>query len=92
MKEDNKLEKLMKKLPVGWAEDAEKMSEKELRDAIVDSENNIRTAKAELEAKEEYQNLKAAWKEVRAGCNDAVKSQKAKIEYALYLLEKDGRI
>lgn len=92
MKSEQKLEKLMKKLPVGWAEEAEGMSEKQLRDVIVDSENNLRNAKAELEANEKYQELKNALAEVRGPASDAVKAQKAKIEYALHLLEKSGKI
>lgn len=89
---DPKIEKIVKKLPTGWKEEADAMKEEELRNVIVESTNNIAIAIAELEGNSKYQNLKATFKDAGAGLRDAKKAQKAKIDYALHCLETMGKI
>lgn len=86
------LKSILKKLPAGWADDAEAMSEEELRAVIVESSNNIRTATAEMEDNEGFKAAKEAYKLAAEPFKDAVKAQQAKIAYALHLLEEKGKI
>ena len=83
---------MMKNLPTGWKDEADKMNEAQLRAVIVESSNNLRTVDQEMEENDALQRLKAKAKDAAAGYNDAKKSQKAKIAYALQCLESNGKI
>jgi len=83
---------LMKHLPVGWKDEADKMSETQLRAVIVESSNNLRTVDQEMEENDALQRLKAKAKDAAAGYLDAKNAQKAKIAYALQCLESNGKI
>lgn len=86
------LKTIMKNLPTSWAEEAEAMDEAQLRDVIIESSNNIRVTKQEMDENPGVKDAKDAYKEVAGPFRDAVKAQKAKIEYALHLLESKGRL
>jgi len=83
---------MMKHLPTGWKDEADAMSEAQLRAVIVDSSNNLRTVDQEMEENDALQRLKAKAKDAAAGYVDAKNSQKAKIAYALQCLEQKGKI
>jgi cytochrome c556 len=83
---------LIKNLPTGFVEEADAMSEKELRDLIVDSENNIRITNEEKENNEGFKAAKDSYKDAAAPFRDAIKAQQAKIAYALNALESKGKL
>lgn len=85
-------EKLMKKLPTGWAQTAEGLSAEELEKLIIECENNINEVEKEKNADEKYLACKSLLKDLSAGYRDATQTQTAKIKYALYLLESMGKI
>lgn len=89
---DPKLDKIVKKLPTGFKEEADAMKEADLRNVIVESTNNIAVAIAELDNNNKYQGLKAQFKAAGEGLRDAKKAQKAKIDYALFRLGEIGKI
>ena len=86
------LAKLIKVLPVGWSEEADAMNEAQLREVIVASSNNIRTAKEDMEDNEDFKAAKEAYKEAAAPYKEAIKAQQAKITYALHLLDSKGKL
>lgn len=83
---------VLKNLPTGWKDEADSMSETQLRAVIVDSSNNLRTVDQEMAENDALQRLKEKVKDASAGYNDAKKAQKAKIAYALHCLEQKGKI
>jgi len=83
---------VMKNLPTGWKDEADAMTETQLRAVIVDSSNNLKTVDEEMSENDALQRLKAKVKDASAGYNDAKKAQKAKIAYALHCLEQNGKI
>lgn len=83
---------VMKNLPTGWKDEADAMTETQLRAVIVDSSNNLRTVDTEMAENDALQRLKEKVKDASAGYNDAKKAQKAKIAYSLYRLEELGKI
>ena len=85
-------EKLMKKLPTGFAEDAEAMSEEELKKVIIDSENSINEVEKERDADIKLNAAKELSKELGKAYSETKSAQMAKIKYALYLLEGQGKI
>lgn len=86
------LKKIMKNLPTSWAEEAEAMDETQLRDVVIESSNNIRVTKQEMDENPGVTEARDAVKEVTGPFRDAMKAQKAKIDYALYLLESKGKL
>jgi TorA maturation chaperone TorD len=87
--EDKKLNKLKKLLGEDTMAEIEAMSPQELKNRIVVAEQSVQTALDELEANEEYQELKENMKAVRAGLNDVKKRQNAIIDYCLDNLQED---
>jgi hypothetical protein len=81
---------VLKKLPVGFAEEAEKMSEDELKQAIVQSNNNIKRIKEEMEADDKLNGAKAIVQDLMGPYNDAKKAQQAKIDFCLRLCDEKG--
>lgn len=84
------LEKIKKKLPVGWAEDADAMNESQLRDAIVDASLKTQEAKDARDADEKLAAARLVASEMAAPYRDAIKAQEAKVAYAKHLLEAMG--
>ncbi len=94
MKARNKKESdaVLKKLPSGFADDAARMSVEELRDCIVESENNLRNVRNEMQQNEKLQGALSLIKDLKTPYNDARKAQQAKIQYCLRLLEEQGHL
>jgi hypothetical protein len=82
---------VMAALPTGFAEEAEGMDETQLRDAIVEAEENIRSVEQEKQADEKLQGAKELVKDLGAGYREATKAQRAKIAYSLHLLDGVGK-
>lgn len=83
-------DKWLKKLPTGWVDTAESMSEEELKRAIIEAEGNLITIEREKEANVDLQAAKAVAKDLGGGFREASAAQNAKIKYALFLLESRG--
>jgi|SRR5690606_20066522 len=81
---------IIKTLPE-FKEDAEASTPEELEDMIVKCEGNIYNAEAEKEADVKLNAAKELVKDLGAGYRDAIKVQKAKVQYALFLLASKGR-
>lgn len=92
MDADKKIDKLLKKLPTGYAEEADRMSDTKLKAEIIQAETNIRNIKAEQAGDEKLNGAKEIVKDLNSPYNDAVKAQRAKIEYALHLMEQRGTL
>ena len=87
-----KLTKLLKDLPTGFQEEADAMSEVALRNVIVESSHNISSTTEEMKSNDGYKQAKENLKAISIPYRDAMKTQKAKIAYALKLLEQKGKI
>ena len=83
---------VIKNLPTGWKDEADAMSEVQLRSVIVESSNNMKTIEQDILENDALQQLKTKVKDASAGYNDAKKAQRAKIAYALHCLEQSGKI
>lgn len=81
---------IVKGLPTGFAEEAEAMDSRQLRDCVVDCERNIDEAVRGMEDNEQFQALKTAYKEACAPLREVKKAQRAKIALCLALLEERG--
>jgi hypothetical protein len=73
------VKKIIAKLPTGFAEDAAGMNGDQLRAEIIKAETSLRTVDQEMKA------LSSAY-------NEAKKAQRAKIAYALHVLEERGEL
>lgn len=83
---------VMKNLPTGWADDAEGMSAAQLRGAVIDAETAIREAETEMKADDKLAAAKEVVKDLSSGYREVVKAQRAKIAYALHLLDGRGEL
>lgn len=83
-------DKYLKKLPTGFVDTAESMSNDELKKVIIDAEGNLVIIEREKEAHVELQDLKEKLKALNGGFREAIGAQSAKIKYALFLLEGRG--
>ena len=83
-------EKLLKKLPTGFTDEADSLDEEGLKKVIIQAEKNIYTINQEKEADAKLNGAKEIAKELSAPYSDAKKCQAAKILYALHLLEGKG--
>ena len=84
------IKKIIAKLPVGFAEEAAGMDGDALRSVIVAAETSIREVEREQGADEKLQGAREIVKDIMGGYNDAKRAQRAKIAYALHLLEERG--
>jgi adenylate kinase len=83
-------EKWLKKLPTGFSEDADSMSEADLKKTIVSCENNIFTIEKEKTNDVKLNAAKEISKELSGPYRDAKSCQDAKIRYCLFLLHGKG--
>ncbi|HWZ23101.1 MAG TPA: hypothetical protein VNW06_10635 [Cytophagaceae bacterium] len=83
-------DKWLKKLPTGFADDADSMSDDDLKKVIVGSEKNISTIEKEKEEDVKLSGAKDIIKDLSVPYRDAKNCQTAKIKYALFLLENRG--
>ena len=83
-------EKWLKKMPTGFVEDAEAMSEADLKKTIVSCENNMCTIEKEAEADIKLNAAKELVKDLSSAYRDGKSCQNAKIRYCLFLLHGKG--
>lgn len=86
------IKKIIAKLPVGFAEDAAGMDADALRAAIIAAETSLRTVDQEMKANEKLTGARELVKDFMAPYNEAKKAQRAKIAYALHVLEERGQL
>lgn len=86
------IKKIIAKLPVGFAEDAAGMNGDQLRAEIIKAETSLRTVEHEMKADEKLTGAKELVKDFSGAYNDAKKAQRAKIAYALHVLEERGQL
>lgn len=84
------IKKIIAKLPVGFVEDAAGMDGDALRAAIVRAEELVREVEREQGQDEKLQGAREIVRDIMGGYNDAKRAQRAKIAYALHLLEERG--
>lgn len=84
------IKKIIAKLPVGFVEDAAGMDGDALRAAIVRAEELVREVEREQGQDEKLQGAREIVKDLARGYNDAKRAQRAKIAYALHVLEERG--
>lgn len=82
--------KWLKKLPTGFTDTVESMSEEEVKKVIFESEGNIYTIEKEKDKDTKLNGAKDLVKEYSAAYNEAKSTQSAKIKYCLFLLESRG--
>ena len=83
-------DKWLKQLPTGFTDEADAMSQEELKALIVKSESNIYVIDQEKENDDKLNAAKELVKDITAPYRDAIKAQTAKVKYALFLLEGKG--
>lgn len=81
--------KVLKEIPE-FKDTADAASTEELKKIVVDCEGNIYTIEKEKEADTKLNSAKELVKEFSEPYRDAIKTQTAKIKYALFLLEGKG--
>ena len=86
------IKKIAAKLPSGYAEDAAGMSGSQLRDEIIKAETALHEVDKELKADEKVTGARELLKDLVGAYNDTKKAQRAKIQYALHLLEERGEL
>lgn len=86
------IKKIIGRLPTGFAEDAAGMNGDQLRAEIIKAETSLRTVEQEMKADEKLTGAKELVKDYSAAYNDAKKAQRAKIAYALHVLEDRGEL
>jgi len=84
------IKKIIARLPVGFVEDAAAMDGDALRATIVRAEELVREVEREQGADEKLQGAREIARDLARGYNDAKRAQRAKIAYALHLLEERG--
>ena len=84
------IKKIIAKLPVGFVEDAAGMDGDALRAAIVRAEELVREVEREQGQDEKLAGAREIVRDIMGGYNDAKRAQRAKIAYALHLLEERG--
>lgn len=84
------IKKVIAKLPVGFAEEAAGMGGDQLRAEIIRAEESLREVEREMGADEKLQGAREIAKDIAGSYNDAKRAQRAKIAYALHLLDERG--
>lgn len=86
------VKKLLKVLPVGWKDEADTYSTDQLEAAIVDANAAIKQCEEDIAENPKVQGAKEILKDIMAPFTEIKKAQKAKISYALHLLEEKGAL
>lgn len=87
-----KLKIALKKLGTGVRDELDKLSERGLRDAIIEAETSIREIVSEMEQDERLAGAKEIVKDLAGGYREAKQAQEAKVQYALHRLEEMGKL
>lgn len=85
-----KLSKVVAQLPAGFVDQAEAMSSDALRAEIVRAETAIREVDREQEADDKLAGAREIARDIMGGYNEARRAQRAKIAYALHVIEQRG--
>lgn len=88
--DNNFPEKWLKKLPDGFADNANSMKDDELKKVIIECEGNVYVIEKEKETDPKLNGAKEVVKDLTGPYRDAKACQMAKIKYALWLLESRG--
>ena len=80
-------EKAIKKLGKNYVTEMEVMDEAALKQVVVEASAAIKESSDQLEANEKYQELKLALQEISQAKKEAHSRQKARIAFALALLD-----
>lgn len=80
-----------KKLPEGFADTVQAMSDEELNSKILESEEQIYKIDDDLSTNEKILNAKNELKEMTAPYRETKKQEQSKIMYCLYLRESRGQ-
>lgn len=86
------IRKIIAKLPAGFAEDCASFTGNDLRAEIIRAETSLRTVEQEMKADEKLTGARELVKDLSAAYNEAKKAQRAKIQYALHVLEERGEL
>lgn len=87
-----KFEKALKNLDVETVKELEALDEQELKKRIVDANQSMQQVADELEANEEYQELKESIKAMTAGVKEVNKRQNSIITVCLAQLSSKGQV
>lgn len=87
-----KIEKVIKKLPSGFVDEAAGMDEEQLRSAIIDADASVRETEMTRDSDETLAAAKENVKDLSSGYRDAISTQRAKVAYCLHLLEERGKL
>jgi hypothetical protein len=83
-------ERLAKRLPTGFQDEAMAMDEAGLKKVIIEAEGNLYTIDKEKEADVNLTAAKEVMKDLSGAYREAAGAQTAKIKFALFLLEGRG--
>jgi hypothetical protein len=86
------IKKIIAKLPTGYAEDCAGYDAARLRAEIVTAETNLRAVKQEEKADEKLTGARELAKDRGGAYREAKVCQRAKIDYALHVLEARGEL
>lgn len=81
----------LKRLPDGFSDTVQSMSDDELNQRILSSEEQIYKVDDDLATNEKILSAKIELKEMTAPYRDMKKQEQAKIMYCLFLMEQRGR-
>lgn len=83
-------EKWLKKLPTGFTDTVETMSEGELKAQVLKSESNIADVEKEMESDQKLIALKEDLKVLASAYKDVINTEKAKTRYCLHVMRLRG--
>jgi hypothetical protein len=87
----NPREKAVSKLSVDTVLEMESLNETELKQVIFEASNAMKQVRDELEANEKYQELLNSKKDMESAKREVDARQKARIDFALSLMESFGQ-
>lgn len=85
------VDKIIPRLPTGYAEDLDGADEARLRQEILRAVDSTAEVKAEREADEKLNAAKDLVKDLNSGYAEALRAQSAKIDYCKHLLLLRGK-
>lgn len=86
------IKKIIAKLPTGFAEDCAGMNADQLRAEVIRAETSLKWVNQDMKADEKYQGARELAKDLGAAYREANTCQRAKIDYALHVLEERGEL
>lgn len=86
------IKKIISKLPPGFAEDCAGFDGDALRAEIIKAETSLRQVEQDMKANEKLTGARELVKDFMAPYNEAKKAQRAKIDYAMHVLEERGQL